>query len=464
MIKKINKNATKAILHFKYKKYETDSNDETVMFKVIVKDKYSDKEIKKKIYNHSNCKDENDWIEVTLDLAAMIDGENFQIYFEIDQNLTIYDEKTCMTSFEIDDVAILTDYIPPIPSYYRSPFIRFIYGPIAGVTFSWSIDHGKREVSTQKDEIIAYKIYKDSTLIEQTTNTSFIASGIEDSTSYEYSVSAVYDDNYETLLEKCTFRGSFVNSSSLPFMQNFNNLALEGGRYLPLGWNVIKYGWNSGTWMVTRIDSISSSQSTDKQLLFNVTNACSGDSSILITRALKMNDIYNPSLAFDFYHTDNNPDSLDRLSLYADIGEDDLIQLENPIFRYSSTPGWQHYQYDLSEFVNSDYLKIGFMGHAEGGSNILLDNIAISGFQIQTPSNISISILDDTVQLRWDPVEDVEVYKVYSSYNPDGDFQLDLSGDFDQTSWIAPKSDRDKFYFISAVKSKQKEKDVRKNR
>lgn len=66
---------------------------------------------------------------------------------------------------------------------------------------------------------------------------------------------------------------------------------------------------------------------------------------------------------------------------------------------------------------------------------------------------ISISINQDsnTLSLTWEQVTGIDSYKVYSSTQPQSEFQEDLSGSFSGNSWTAPISDEIKFYYVEAV-------------
>lgn len=72
---------------------------------------------------------------------------------------------------------------------------------------------------------------------------------------------------------------------------------------------------------------------------------------------------------------------------------------------------------------------------------------------LSTPQNLTITILNDEVTLSWDTVEGATSYKVYSSETPNGSFEENLSGSFDNEIWTVSVSSESakQFYRISAI-------------
>ena len=60
------------------------------------------------------------------------------------------------------------------------------------------------------------------------------------------------------------------------------------------------------------------------------------------------------------------------------------------------------------------------------------------------------SISCDNVYLIWDSVPGATYYTVYSADDPVGPFIQDLTGTFNDTTWIAPIPDEEKFYYVTA--------------
>jgi formylglycine-generating enzyme required for sulfatase activity len=69
------------------------------------------------------------------------------------------------------------------------------------------------------------------------------------------------------------------------------------------------------------------------------------------------------------------------------------------------------------------------------------------------PINVEVSIVDEFITISWGEGENANYYIVYSSAEPDGIFEEDLTGTFDSTSWTAPVTDERRFYYVTAVAS-----------
>ncbi|MDA3838969.1 MAG: aryl-sulfate sulfotransferase [Candidatus Delongbacteria bacterium] len=70
-----------------------------------------------------------------------------------------------------------------------------------------------------------------------------------------------------------------------------------------------------------------------------------------------------------------------------------------------------------------------------------------------TPENITIAKSESTLNIHWDPIENINEYKVYSSDDPYSGFTEDYSGMFDGETWTVSYSSRKKFYYVVAVKN-----------
>lgn len=69
---------------------------------------------------------------------------------------------------------------------------------------------------------------------------------------------------------------------------------------------------------------------------------------------------------------------------------------------------------------------------------------------ILPPENVTITVVNDSVNITWSPVSGATSYKAYSSDNPQTSFIEDTSGSFSGTSWLAPLPENKKFYYIKA--------------
>ena len=69
------------------------------------------------------------------------------------------------------------------------------------------------------------------------------------------------------------------------------------------------------------------------------------------------------------------------------------------------------------------------------------------------PTNVAITLSGTDVMLTWDAVAGATSYKIYFSNEPDGNFEEDLSGVFEQETWTAqlPQSTIKYFYYVTAL-------------
>ncbi|MCK4654138.1 MAG: hypothetical protein KAU01_06810 [Candidatus Cloacimonetes bacterium] len=72
--------------------------------------------------------------------------------------------------------------------------------------------------------------------------------------------------------------------------------------------------------------------------------------------------------------------------------------------------------------------------------------------EILPPENVTITVVNDMVNISWSAVSGATSYKVYSSNDPYDNFTEDTSGNFNGTSWSSPLSSDKKFYYVTAVK------------
>ncbi len=71
--------------------------------------------------------------------------------------------------------------------------------------------------------------------------------------------------------------------------------------------------------------------------------------------------------------------------------------------------------------------------------------------EILPPENVTITVVDNIVNISWSAVSGAASYKVYSSNDPYDNFTEDTSGNYIGTSWSAPLSNDKKFYFVKAI-------------
>ncbi len=68
------------------------------------------------------------------------------------------------------------------------------------------------------------------------------------------------------------------------------------------------------------------------------------------------------------------------------------------------------------------------------------------------PQGLVIAVSADEVVLNWEAAAGASSYRVYSTGMPQGQFILDLSGEFDGSSWTAPLPDGNRMYRVTALR------------
>lgn len=74
-------------------------------------------------------------------------------------------------------------------------------------------------------------------------------------------------------------------------------------------------------------------------------------------------------------------------------------------------------------------------------------------YEMNSPENITVSVVGSTLTLNWDPVQYATGYVVYSTDDPYGSYTIDGSGTFINESWSTTVSNAKKFYRVVAVDS-----------
>ena len=78
------------------------------------------------------------------------------------------------------------------------------------------------------------------------------------------------------------------------------------------------------------------------------------------------------------------------------------------------------------------------------------DNFCIKRiFYLETPQNVTISVIADSVHISWDTVPGATSYKVYSDSDPYGTFEI-VEWEGTATSW-SESANTKKFYYMTAL-------------
>ena len=113
-----------------------------------------------------------------------------------------------------------------------------------------------------------------------------------------------------------------------------------------------------------------------------------------------------------------------------------------------------------NELASTNYIaELNTVGGLSGGKMISANYNNYPGYylgpiigEILPPENVTITVVNNIVNISWSAVSGATSYKVYSSNDPYDDFIEDTSGNFNGTAWSAPLSSDKKFYYVTAVK------------
>ncbi|MDA3884627.1 MAG: hypothetical protein PF638_03430 [Candidatus Delongbacteria bacterium] len=72
-----------------------------------------------------------------------------------------------------------------------------------------------------------------------------------------------------------------------------------------------------------------------------------------------------------------------------------------------------------------------------------------------TPLNIKSEFLNGKLTLTWGTVNGADGYKIYSSTDPEGTYEIDTTGTFSGSTWTTNLSDQKKFYRITAIRGEK---------
>ena len=113
--------------------------------------------------------------------------------------------------------------------------------------------------------------------------------------------------------------------------------------------------------------------------------------------------------------------------------------------------------YPVNDATKSPCIDSGNPSSPLDPDNSIADMGALYFHQDETgppvPQNVTVSIDADSVYLTWSVTRHRNTYKVYSSNNSYSDFEEDLTGTYNGTSWTAPLPTAvdKKFYYVTSV-------------
>ncbi|MCK4980137.1 MAG: hypothetical protein KAS62_07060, partial [Candidatus Delongbacteria bacterium] len=157
--------------------------------------------------------------------------------------------------------------------------------------------------------------------------------------------------------------------------------------------------------------------------------------------------IYDPSgiqsaELYVYYGTESLIIEMNDSGTGADIAPDDSVYTA----KIQALPG----------LIGADY----FIRIIDGSGGIFTDPPYASedyyftyDISSSTPEKVTIEKSENTVNIHWDPIENINEYKVYSSDDPYFGFTVDDSGMFAGETWTVSPTSSKKFYYVVAVKN-----------
>jgi hypothetical protein len=132
-----------------------------------------------------------------------------------------------------------------------------------------------------------------------------------------------------------------------------------------------------------------------------------GTTATAILNAIDFQGCLSPSLEFWFAHDNNNPIDSDHVVVKISTNGGNTFTNKDLIYRYNpsfTTPGWQHYTIDLSDYVNDACVVIAFEANSAGGGDMWMDRLLISA---EKDMEIALFVpqLDDLVACNLDQKE-----------------------------------------------------------
>ncbi|NOR46114.1 MAG: hypothetical protein GQ534_11065 [Candidatus Delongbacteria bacterium] len=130
--------------------------------------------------------------------------------------------------------------------------------------------------------------------------------------------------------------------------------------------------------------------------------------------------------------------------------DSEWIPDEKDIYSYTSSPSKDS---DLPSLFLTEKQTQKFNESTRTYTNLFKYAIDYDNFvPITTPSNISSATFNDQLTLTWGAVAGATGYKIYSSSDPNENFEIDNSGTFSGSTWTTSTTENIKFYKITAVK------------
>lgn len=244
-----------------------------------------------------------------------------------------------------------------------------------------------------------------------------------------YSVKLVVSNIFGTdSVEKQNYI-SVTNGSPTPLIEDFSAPNLKAGWSIDNPDNDI--GWARSTPIAG-----SDNNTTNAMFMNHFSYPSNGETDILETELIDLNNVLNPYMTFDIAHARYSSDNEDALKveISTDCGQtfvpsgyekegQNLATVPDQTTVFSPTSGtqWRTDTIDLSPYANGN-ITVRFIALNGYGNNLYLDNI-----NVKTDSYVSIeesTVLSESIGLAPNPAKDM-VY-LRASFEDDRDLEIDI--------------------------------------
>ena len=237
-------------------------------------------------------------------------------------------------------------------------------------------------------------------------------------------VSVAISEDKMTVTSNSTYRGSIItvkattaaDSAFHRFTVNVDNYTLdeiiaesfEDVQFPPEGWSITKVAGDNGEWkrnLGGRIPGCNDPADGDYIAYFNsYSGSCDpGNWTRLELPSMDLREQQDVIFRFFFDHSSNYVNyGNDTLQVQVKQGDEEWLDLEEPILRYAGEEGfiWKEYFIDLSAFEGKNNIQLGLLAKSANGSDLMIDKIKVMGKPTNGIENQQSALVPETVILH----------------------------------------------------------------
>ncbi len=132
-------------------------------------------------------------------------------------------------------------------------------------------------------------------------------------------------------------------------------------------WDVRTYGFSPQTYALDDDSGL---------ILFRSYSAPKGAQEYFLSPLFDISGMVHPIFVYHVYHTSSSADK-DYLTVEFAKDGGEFKVFGTPTVLGADKQGWKEYYVELEELLGSKYIQLGLRGHAEGGHNIHVDQLAL---------------------------------------------------------------------------------------